>query len=377
MSDILVDQEFRSIVPPLSQEEYEGLEASLIKEGNRTPIDTWRGYIVDGHHRYDICHKHNIPLKPANELQLEDRDEVMLWIIDNQLARRNLPLPVRLELIITSQEIELRRQARERKQEAGELYHKGSPKVTQMFVSPLEDKPKHRQDEAVDAIIARKAGTSRETVRKYRDVMKKATPEQKEKLASGKATVNQVYQSVKRDEVKEHVKQIEWPEGKYRVIYADPPWQYDNKMPVGSSMPEDHYPTQGLEVIKQMPVKNIALDNSVLFLWSPAPMIIEALELVKAWGFEYKAQFVWDKVKHNMGNYNSVRHELLLICTRGSCMPDSSELIDSVQTIERGQHSVKPEQFRNIITQMYPYGPRIELFSRVKVDGWHTWGNQL
>jgi N6-adenosine-specific RNA methylase IME4 len=85
--------------------------------------------------------------------------------------------------------------------------------------------------------------------------------------------------------------------------------------------------------------------------------------VVRAWGFTCKAHFVRDKVRHNMGHYNSVRHELLLICTRGSCVPDAPKLYDSVQAVERdGQHSQKPEEFRGIA--LYGSGNRIELFAR-------------
>jgi len=125
-----------------------------------------------------------------------------------------------------------------------------------------------------------------------------------------------------------------------------------------------------------LPIRELADDNAVLFLWATSPMLPEALTVATAWGFQYKASFIWDKIKHNMGHYNSVRHELLLICTRGSCLPDSKELIDSVQTIERTEHSVKPEEFRHIIDRLYPVGKRIELFSRRKVDGWQAWGNE-
>jgi N6-adenosine-specific RNA methylase IME4 len=87
---------------------------------------------------------------------------------------------------------------------------------------------------------------------------------------------------------------------------------------------------------------------------------------------------VWDKVKHNFGHYNSVRQELLLICTRGSCTPDVKELVDSVQTIERStKHSEKPEEFRRIIDTLYPKGPRVELFARAKHEGWDSWGNEV
>ena len=86
---------------------------------------------------------------------------------------------------------------------------------------------------------------------------------------------------------------------------------------------------------------------------------------------------IWDKVKHNMGHYNSVRHEFLLVCTRGSCQPDERKLFDSVQTIERTEHSKKPEEFRQIIDTIYPYGSRIELFARRPSEGWEAWGNEF
>ena len=78
-----------------------------------------------------------------------------------------------------------------------------------------------------------------------------------------------------------------------------------------------------------------------------------------------------------MGHYNSVRHELLLICVRGSCQPDIKKLFDSVQSIERTKHSRKPEEFRTIIDTVYPKGNRIELFARGKYNGWDSYGNQL
>ena len=77
-----------------------------------------------------------------------------------------------------------------------------------------------------------------------------------------------------------------------------------------------------------------------------------------------------------MGCYNSVRHEILLIATKGSCTPDNSELIDSVQSIERTKHSEKPEEFRQIIETLYKYGNKIELFARNKIEGWDVYGNE-
>lgn len=164
---------------------------------------------------------------------------------------------------------------------------------------------------------------------------------------------------------------------KYRVIYADPPWNYGNMMPVYSSGPDDYYPTMSLASLCAMPVQDIVEKNAVLFLWATSPMLEESFRVIKAWGFSYKASFIWDKVKHVMGFYNSVRHEFLLVCTRGSCTPDVKHLFDSVVSIERGEHSAKPEYFREIIDTLYPVGKRIELFARGESHGdWERWGNE-
>ena len=162
---------------------------------------------------------------------------------------------------------------------------------------------------------------------------------------------------------------------KYRIIYADPPWAYgDTRSGMGTTGATDHYPTMPLKDICALPIKNISEENAVLFLWVTSPLLEECFEVIKAWGFKYKSSFVWDKIKHNMGHYNSVRHEFLLICTRGSCVPDEAKLFDSVQSIERTEHSQKPEKFREIIETLYPKGSRIELFARTQIKNWDTWG---
>jgi len=130
------------------------------------------------------------------------------------------------------------------------------------------------------------------------------------------------------------------------------------------------------EELASMPVMDIVEDNAVLFLWVTSPKLDEVWPIISAWGFKYKTSFVWDKVKHNYGYYNSVRHEFLLVCGRGSSTPDIKKLYDSVQSIERTKHSAKPERFREIIDHIYPLGKRVELFARDEAEGWDAWGNQ-
>lgn len=168
------------------------------------------------------------------------------------------------------------------------------------------------------------------------------------------------------------------PAGTYRVLYADPPWKYSDQLIDGYGAAEHHYRTLTIEELCDLPIAALARPNAVLFLWATSPILKDAFAVIEAWGFEYKTSFVWDKVKHNFGHYNSVRHELLLLATRGSCTPDSKTLHDSVVECARdAKHSRKPPMFYTIIEKMYERGPRIELFARHKREGWKQWGNQL
>ena len=195
-----------------------------------------------------------------------------------------------------------------------------------------------------------------------------------------------VYKKQKKEEI--HVMHAEkrarpLPEGKYSVIYADPPWQYNTEQhgkKEQDTVLETHYPTMTIDEICNLNVKDIADNDAVLFLWATSPLLPKSFKVIEAWGFEYKASFVWDKVKHNVGYYNSVRHEFLLVATRGSFLPEKREgepiLFDSVQSIERMEHSKKPEKFREIIEYLYPSGKKIELFARESSSGWEVWGNE-
>jgi len=167
------------------------------------------------------------------------------------------------------------------------------------------------------------------------------------------------------------------PEGKYQVIYADPPWKYGNSMPEYFTEQANHYPLMTIDEICNMPIKDILDKNAVLFLWVTSPILEESFEVVKAWGFEYKTSFIWDKIKHNMGHYSSVRHEILLLCIKGSYPIQKSKLYDSVLSLERTEHSKKPEFYYDMIEDLYPDSNKIELFSRNVRKGWRVYGNQL
>jgi N6-adenosine-specific RNA methylase IME4 len=196
----------------------------------------------------------------------------------------------------------------------------------------------------------------------------------REAIAQRETTIAKVRRETRAVELR---KAVSLPDAKYRVLYADPPWAYNDKADEGAVQAGGaarHYPSMSIADLCALPVPRICEDNAVLFLWVTSPLLFECAPMIEAWGFTYKASFVWDKIKHNMGHYNSVRHELLLVCTRGSCTPDVVELFDSVQSIERTTHSTKPVEFRRIIDTLYPHGKRLELFAREQIDGWDAYG---
>lgn len=188
-------------------------------------------------------------------------------------------------------------------------------------------------------------------------------------------------------EIKEGKEIIELPKGEFNVIYADPPWRYDVDLSSGSTRePENNYPTMSLDELITFGdevIKKITNKDCVLFMWITAPKLNWMIDVLNAWGFEYKTNLIWDKVKHNMGHYSSVRHEILIIAGKGKCAPTCDgktiQSVDSVQSIEKSaRHSEKPKEFYEIIQKLYPEGKAIELFNRGGAynNYWTVYGNE-
>lgn len=171
------------------------------------------------------------------------------------------------------------------------------------------------------------------------------------------------------------------PEGKFNIIYADPPWEYDFSVSDSRAI-ESHYSTMSLEEICEFREKgefdkHIA-DDAILFLWVPVPKDREGQKVIEAWNFEYKTGMVWVKDKIGMGYYIRNKHELLMIATRGLPeLPKSANRPESVINAPRTKHSKKPEAVYEIIEKMYPNGAYLELFARSQRKGWTSWGAEI
>lgn len=166
------------------------------------------------------------------------------------------------------------------------------------------------------------------------------------------------------------------PQQEYEVVYADPPWRYDQGTCRPSDAIEERYPTMELHEIKALHVP--AADSAVLYMWATAPKLSEGIEVVDAWGFEYKTCAVWDKQRLGLGHWFRINHELLLVGVRnGYPTPDTDARRKSIFSEERREHSRKPDKVRRHIERAHPEASKIELFAREGHVGWDVWGNEV
>lgn len=173
---------------------------------------------------------------------------------------------------------------------------------------------------------------------------------------------------------------------KYRTIYADPPWQFQNR--TGKVAPEhkrlSRYPTMKLDDIKSLPVGQVADEKCHLYLWVPNALLPEGLEVMKAWGFEYKTNLVWEKVRKDgepdgrgVGFYFRNVTEILLFGIKGDnnrTLDPGRSQVNLLRTMKR-EHSRKPDEFVPLIEKCSS-GPYLEVFARGNRDLWDMWGNQ-
>ncbi len=174
-------------------------------------------------------------------------------------------------------------------------------------------------------------------------------------------------------------------EGQYATILADPPWQFQNK--TGKVAPEHkrllRYPTMELKEIMELPVAKLTAAKSHLYLWVPNALLQEGLKVMESWGFTYKCNLVWYKIRKDngpdgrgVGFYFRNVTELVLFGTRGSMrtLPPGRRQVNLIATRKR-EHSRKPDEIYDLVESCSP-GPYLELFARFRRPGWNQWGNE-
>ena len=171
----------------------------------------------------------------------------------------------------------------------------------------------------------------------------------------------------------------------YKTILADPPWRFLNR--TGKVAPEhkrlNRYDTLSLNEIKEIPVQDVSSDTSHLYLWVPNALLPEGLEVMRSWGFQYKSNFIWHKIRKDggpdgrgVGFYFRNTTEIILFGIRGrmrTLQPGRSQV--NILKTRKQEHSRKPDEIYPIIEACSP-GPYLELFARGRREGWNVFGNE-
>ena len=343
-TDQLRDHEHAMLVPSMTSEEQAALSADVAERGILTPVDITReGVVLDGRHRLQVARAIGLPVVPVRVVR--PADEVR-YIVLAALNRRHLSASQRAAVVLEFEEYE------------------------QATVATLPARGRRTRD-----VAARAAGVSPRTVQDVLTV-RDADPALFAAVRDGTLPAHRAALKVRRARrYSELAAAPLLPEGPFDLIYADPPWQLGN--PSSPRAPEEHYPTLSLTELKATAIP--AAEDAVLFLWAVSSLLPQALELMEAWGFEYRTNLVWVKDWIGLGIWLRNRHELLLVGRRGNHPPPKAELrADSVIEAPRRRHSEKPEAAYELIERTYPHASKLELYARGPArHGWAAWGNEV
>lgn len=369
--------------PVMTPEEFAALVADIQRTGLQEPIKLFDGKILDGRSRLKACAQ--LEIEPHFEIvsgnpwtfartmnRRRDLSEVVRYLCERAMDEGEAAWN-RTEQAVAA----VANNARSAAAVAGRV-----GRAAAKFSLRINDADSERDRTAEEARttrmrVAEEFGVGRAAVEKGERIRRfdGGRYEPPVRLRTMKPT--EALRQIKKAEVAAKV--LELPDDIYRVIYIDPPWQYNDARQTGdhreSTGALHHYSTMPLSELKELDVGSLAAEDSVLLCWATFPLLPDALDLVKTWGFTYKTAFVWDKGHGAFGSYHDAEAELLLIATCGSCTPDIDEKEKQIQRFQRGRHSAKPDEWRYLIDRLWPNGPRIEMFCRgAKPDHWDTWG---
>lgn len=379
--DIKIDPELKALIPPLSEDELRQLEANLVEHGGaRDPLVVWsngqEAVLVDGHNRHEICTRLGLPYK-AVQVSFENPCLARIWIRNNQQGRRNITPAWRIELELGNK-ADMLLAGRHKKVASGKR-----ARAAQLGVLSLSDKTPIEPVVNTQKEIAKRAKTSVGQVA-MAELVKGASPEFWEQCKAGDLGISTAYKQLakvqkkakRQKQIEEQKKAIEagevkMPEGVYEVVAMDPPWAYGREYDPDGSRVANPYPEMPqAELLKMEPP---FASDCVLFLWTTHQFIWDAGELMRKWGFAYKATLVWNKEKMGMGAWLRMQCEFCLIGIRGAPKWSNTRYRDIICEARR-EHSRKPEAFYEMVESV-TVGRRLDYFSREQREGWTAYGN--
>jgi len=398
--DIKIHPEIEKLIPPLSSDEFELLKESILKDGIRDALVVWphNGELIllDGHHRLKIAKEHGLNFHIIKRT-FYTIEEAKAWVLQNQLGRRNLT--DEQQAYFLGKLYEMKKKApggfKDRNLTAGKNSPRSGRHVTaEALASDFGiDESSIRKNyvdfaKAVDVIkeikptVAEKIlkGEVKDALTTLPKVIKNEKPEVMKKalevIDEGEKRVRIAIAKVKSTEIA--AQDPPPPNGKFKVIYIDPPWPVETiDLEKWESPIEEKYPTMSLDEIRKLPIKTLADDDCALFLWATHRFLYEALKMVEEWGFKHFCTITWDKQRGWTQFGFQKRTEFLIYAYRGRMVVNQyGEAIPTLISELAREHSKKPNIIRDLITKKTP-PPRLEMFARGKApDGWVFWGNE-
>ena len=392
--DITIDKEFQTLLAPLTAEEYAGLEQDILDKGCLDTLKVWQGILIDGHNRYSICMRHGV-LFDVQELEFDDREDVIEWIIRHQLSRRN-QTPEQISYFRGKLYAQMKKAAH-RPEKGGNNYHLNKPEKTAETIAKdynVTEKTIRNDADYARAIdtIAVEAGEdvkqqilSGELPMTKKDVVKLAQmPEEKRQAITGKIAIGATMADAIREEKRAEIvaklddvdnRKIKELAGQFDVIVIDPPWPMEKiERDVAPNQVAFEYPTMEESELAEMQMP--AASDCHLWLWTTHRFLPMAFRLLDAWGFKYVCTFVWHKnggfQPFGLPQYNC---EFAIYARRGTPQFIDTKAFSTCFDATRGAHSEKPEAFYEVVRRVTA-GRRIDIFNRRSIEGFETWGKE-
>jgi N6-adenosine-specific RNA methylase IME4/ParB-like chromosome segregation protein Spo0J len=370
--------------PLIDGAEFDELVADIKANGVHDPVLIYEGMILDGRNRYRASAAAGVDCP----IETYDGNDPVGIVVSLNLRRRHLSegqrawVAAQISNLSNGERASSIDEGAITRDQAADMLNVSPSSVDRARVVRDHGVPELQEKVAKGEVSpSAAADVSRLTEKEQQDVIARG---EKEILAAAKAIRANRATKRRRERVE---KLAEIAKGnkelgskqKYPIIYADPPWRYENPPMGGDNRSiENHYPTMTLEEICALPVSDLATDDAILYLWATAPKLAECMKVIDSWGFEYRTNMVWDKELIGMGYHARNQHEILLISKRGDIPPPPvGSQPSSVHREKRTKHSAKPGFYYEMIEGAYPELPKIELFARDNRTGWAAWGNEV
>jgi N6-adenosine-specific RNA methylase IME4 len=373
-----------NLFPLIEGAEFDELVADIKAHGLRQPIYTLDGKILDGRNRYRACLKAGV----QHRIMPYQGKDPLAFVISSNLHRRHLSESQRA--MVAAKLANLGHGGNRSKSPIGDL------KVSQTAAADMLNVGKRSVERATEVRdhgapeLQQAVERGEVSVTAAADVAALPQEQQTEIVARGEREILLASKEIRgrraekrRAERIERIAEISKSnkaldiEKKYPVILADPPWYFEPYSGNGRAFP---YPTMTIEEICALPVRDIAYDDSILFLWTASSHLQLAFRVMEAWGFRYSTNAVWTKsdCAPGLGHVFRQQHEMLLVARCGELPnPPPNVRPSSIISAPRREHSRKPDEAYELIERMYPELPKIELFARNSRPGWAVWGNEV